>query len=333
MGKTIIFGATGKLGAYVALYLKDCGHEVIAVGRRVSDNDFFKDYDIPYYSVDIEKEGEFEKLPQSGVENVLHFAATMPAAMSGYDSGIYVTNIIGGTLNVLKYCVKINASRVVYTQSHADTAHLQGSTELIPADIQRSFPLTGDHSIYSICKNTTVDLIEHFYHQFGLKRFVLRLPTIYTYIPDPFFYVNGKRQMRAYRYIIEKVRKAEPVEIWGNPELKKEIVYIKDFCRIVEKATESTKEGGMYNVGRGIGVSLDEQIKGIIDVFSPSNQKSEIVYCPDKPNGKQFIHDISKTINELGYQPKYNYRQGLKDFKIEMEMNRFSKLWGDPVEN
>lgn len=39
--KVIIFGATGTVGAYTSLFLKDLGYDVIAVGRRKSDNNFF----------------------------------------------------------------------------------------------------------------------------------------------------------------------------------------------------------------------------------------------------------------------------------------------------
>ena len=38
--------------------------------------------------------------------------------------------------------------------------------------------------------------------------------------------------------------------------------------------------------------------------------------------------DISKTIRELGYMPRYDYMAYLKDMKYEMEHNRFEKLWG-----
>jgi len=48
------------------------------------------------------------------------------------------------------------------------------------------------------------------------------------------------------------------------------------------------------------------------------------------PNGRQFVHDISKTKKELGYEPQYDYRKLLIDFKKEMEVNRFEKLWGKP---
>lgn len=53
MQTIVVFGATGKVGCYTALYLKECGYKVIAVGKRSSDNGFFADYGIEYRSVDI----------------------------------------------------------------------------------------------------------------------------------------------------------------------------------------------------------------------------------------------------------------------------------------
>ena len=53
METVLIFGATGGIGAYTALHLKEKKYNVIAVGNRKSDNGFFQQYDIEYYSVDI----------------------------------------------------------------------------------------------------------------------------------------------------------------------------------------------------------------------------------------------------------------------------------------
>lgn len=63
MKTILIFGATGTLGAYISLHFYKLGYKVIAVGHRKNDNDFFADYTIPYYSVDITKEEDFKKLP------------------------------------------------------------------------------------------------------------------------------------------------------------------------------------------------------------------------------------------------------------------------------
>ena len=46
------------------------------------------------------------------------------------------------------------------------------------------------------------------------------------------------------------------------------------------------------------------------------------------PDTTEYIFDISKTIKNLGYEPKYDYEAYLKDFKKEMELDRFELLWG-----
>lgn len=329
MDKVIIFGATGSVGCYTALHLKEIGYEVIAVGLRENDNGFFGEFDIPYYSVDISVPESFDILPQKNITHVCHFAGVMPSKMKGYDPQLYIDTIISGTFNVLEFIRKVNAEKIIFTQTRADSSHLMGSKKPISSDIQRTFPVNSDHSIYTICKNAALDIIEHYHAKYGLKRFILRLPTIYAYHPNAYFFVDGKIKMKAYRQIIQQAMNSEPVEIWGDPTLEKEIVYVKDLVQIIEKSIASDKDGGIYNVGRGVGVTLEEQIKGIVDVFSPKDKPSNIIYRPDKPNGRQFVHDISKTTNELGYLPYFDYHMLLDDFKLEMERKRFFKLWGN----
>ena len=81
MKKVIIFGATGNVGSYVLKYAKEyfagTEYEVIASGRR--ETNFFESMDIPYYSVDLSKKEDFEKLPQKDVYAVIDLAAGNPA--------------------------------------------------------------------------------------------------------------------------------------------------------------------------------------------------------------------------------------------------------------
>lgn len=327
MSKIIIFGATGTVGAYASVILKRNGYDVVAVGRRMSDNDFFSTYGIPYYSVDIKNKENFSVLPTTNIDAVIHLAGAMPATMSGYHPHEYVYSVLDGTLNVLEYVRDNGIKKIIFAQSRADSNYLMGKTP-IPSDIEKRFPLIGDHSIYSICKNAAVDIIEHFYHQYNIKRFVLRLPTIYAYHPNPYFYVNGEKRMMAFRYMMEQAMKGETIELWGDPTRGKEIVYVKDAVQVIERCLESDLDGGMYNVGRGVPVTLEEQIKGIIDVFCDPDNMSQIMYRPDKPNAREYVNDITKTIKELGYIPHYDYIAQLRDFKKYMEEEPFSKLWG-----
>lgn len=328
MKNILIIGVTGSVGAYTALHLKELGFNIIGVGRRETDNGFFKSYGINYYSADITQKESFSILPKIHYDAVVHLAGDMPSKMKGYEPQKYIDTIVTGTLNVLDFCKDLNISKIIFTQTRADSNYLMGGLDPIPSDIEKRFPLTGDHSIYAICKNAAVDLIEHYHHEFGIKRFVLRLPTIYVYHPNKYFYVNGVRKVKAYRLLIDQAIRADKIEIWGDPKRAKEIVYVKDLVKIIELAIQSGTSGGMYNVGRGEGVTIEEQIRGIVQIFSPDENKSEIIYRPDKPDTRQFIHNISKTKKDLGYIPQYNYIDLLKDFKREMEINQFEKLWG-----
>ncbi|MFB6340651.1 NAD-dependent epimerase/dehydratase family protein [Saccharicrinis sp. FJH62] len=329
MKKILIFGATGQIGAYTALELKEAGYNVVASGLRESDNGFFQDYNIPYYSVNISNKASFDKIKNKDFDVVVNVAGNAPSKVKGYNPELYIDMFVTGTLNILHFCIEEKVQKIVSTHTRADSSYLMNSRELVEADIEKRFPLTGDHSIYTICKNAAVDLMEHFYTQHGLKRFIFRLPTIYDYHPDKFYFVNGKKRIMAYRYIIDQAIQGNEIEIWGDPSRAKEICYVKDLTQCIEKAIESNLEGGMYNFGRGVGVTIEEQIKGIVKVFSSKENPSKIIYRPDKPDSRQFIHDISKTRNDLGYEPKYDYISLLNEFKKEMELNRFKKLWGN----
>lgn len=330
--KAVVLGATGTVGAYTALYLKDAGWEVIASGRRASDNGFFAEYGIPYIPVDVTRADDFEKLPQEGVDALVNLSGMLPARMKGYRPQAYVDINVTGSLNILEYAVKAGIPRVVFTQSISDVAHLCGCREPIPSEAPSAFPLDNDHSVYSITKTAACNLLRHYAAHFGFKHFILRFPNIYLYHPDPYYYVDGERKMQGYRRLIRMALKGEPIAVWGNPGCVRDIVYVKDCCEIIRCCLEAPNpEGDMYNVGTGVGVSLEDQIKGIVEVFSPKDHPSAILYEPHHPDAPEYIFDISKT-RRLGYEPRYGYLDYLKDFKEEMQRQRFARLWGQEVE-
>ena len=69
-------------------------------------------------------------------------------------------------------------------------------------------------------------------------------------------------------------------------------------------------------------------IRRLIDVFGRKDNPSKIVIRADKPDSPIFLLDISKTEEQLGFKPRYDYMTYLRDLKHEMEVNRFEKLWG-----
>lgn len=305
MKRIVVFGATGTVGSYASLHFKKIGYEVIAVGRRSSDNGFFAQYDIPYYSCDISDKGNFQKLPAFNCEAVFHFAGVMPAKMEGYEEKQYIDSIITGTLNVLNYALLVKCKRFIFSQSISDIIYKFGTINPISPDVEMKFPLTGDHSVYSICKNSAVHLIQHYAAEHKFKHYILRFPTIYAYRKSPYYYVDGKRKWLGYRFLINQAQQSQPIEVWGDPENRKDMVYIKDLLQILEGTLKSDSLGGMYNVGTGVGTSLEEFIDAVIRVFSPMDNPSPKIYKPAKQSSPQFILDIKKTSEDLNYFPQY----------------------------
>ena len=76
--------------------------------------------------------------------------------------------------------------------------------------------------------------------------------------------------------------------------IKVDIAQKKDFCQMMYKA-----------------------------LISDGVHKSKIIERKDKPNSPQYIMDIQNVKDELGYEPKYNYIEMLKDLKREMNEKRF----------
>lgn len=245
--------------------------------------------------------------------------------MKGYNPYKYIDVNIIGNLNILEYCRANHVDRILFAQSFGDIKDNGEENPLLTVDLPRKFSFTSDHSIYVMSKNFAVDMIENYHQMYGLKRFIFRLPTIYLYSPIDTFYVDGVQRKIGYRLLIDKARAGEPIEVWGDSSRVKDMVYVKDFCQMLYKAIFVDRSCGYYNVGTGIGTSLLDQIKGMVEVFGEDGRKSEIIMRPDKPNAPQYIMDISPAVKELGYEPKYNYLEMLRDFKKEMLLSELNK--------
>ena len=121
-------------------------------------------------------------------------------------------------------------------------------------------------------------------------------------------------------------KKGETLEVWGNPLYSKDMVHVNDFSQMLCRAVIVDKEEGFYNVGTGNPITIEEQIKTIVDVFSSPDNRSEIVYHPEKKVSGGFLMDVSNAKEELGYEPKYSFRDLMEDYKKEMEIKRFAEL-------
>ncbi len=328
MKKIIVFGASGNVGSYMVKYMKEYfngdEYEVIASGRR--ETKVFEQFGISYVSVDITNANDFEKLPKEDVFAVVHLAAVIPSYMKEYDSEQYLKANIMGTYNILEYCRKVHADRILFSTTVFDISLFEKNGEVLDDDMPANFSYTGDHAMYVISKNTAIELLKHYKAEYGLKTFVFRFPTIYAYSPFHFYYPNGKKTLRPIYRFIDAAQKGDDLELWGDPNYATDMVHVYDCSQMFCKAIEANIDGGLYNVGTGMPVTLQQKFEAIIRIFSPEGKKSKIVYRPEKENTGGFIMNVDKAKRELGYNPVYTIEKLLEDYKKEMEINRFKEL-------
>ncbi len=328
MKKIILFGATGNVGSYVLKYANEYfpsnKYQVIASGRRKTA--FFEKMGIPYYAVDISKQEDFAALPTEDVYAIIYLSAQIPSYMDEYRPEQYIQSNIVGAYNVLEYCRKVRADRILFSTTAFDISLSANRDTVLLPNIPYNFSYKGDHAIYVITKNTAIELIEHYHQEYGLKKFIFRFPTIYNYSSYQYYYPGGIKTMRPVYRMIEQAKKGAPIELWGDPLYAKDMVYVYDCAQMLCKAVEVDREEGFYNVGTGIPVTLIEQIETIIEVFCPTGKKSKIIYCPEKPVGGGFLMNVDNAKSELGYEPQYDCVRLFQEYKKEMEIDRFREL-------
>lgn len=332
MKKIIVFGATGYIGVYMIDYLRNNlpeGYEIIAVGRK--NLSFYQEQGIHTACVDICKDSDFEKLPTDDVYAIINLTGILPAYLNTYDPFAYVETNIKGSLRIMEYARKNNVDRVLYTQTWSDQGGYWGVEEVLSPRLPRKLVYTGDHAFYAITKSMIVDTMEHYKQEYGVKNFVFRLPNVYLYAPLKTYYVDGKERKVAYRYMIDQAMQGHDLEMWGNPDAFKDILYVKDLCKMMYMSLFAKRDGGTYNAGTGIRTTLRQQIQGIIDVFSPDPDKAKIIEVPTGTTFTSFVMDIENAREELGYEPEYTYIKYLEDYKKEQGLKRFDSIFSNKI--
>lgn len=326
MKKAIVFGATGQLGCYSALALKEKGYEVVAVGRRKSDGGFFATKGIHFIgNFEISQPSSFEFLPKSYFDVVVNMAGTMPAH-ADMNMMPYVQSIVVGTVNLCNWMKLYGSKRIVFNTTPSDVAEHWGTDKPIDDDAIRSFPKNGnDHAVYAICKRAACDILEHEQIADGFEPCIFRHFMVYGWHPDAYYYLNGEKRMLPWRYMVRRCINGQGIDVYGDSSRLKELLYIKDFAAAVVKAAE-TNVCGIFNLPGYKPYSLDEMVDGIMNAFASSHVVKN--HLPDMPDTPQILLSGEKSKKILGWKPQWTWEAACLDMKKECQSNPIELMWG-----
>lgn len=331
----IVIGATGFIGMYTVEALIQSGKEVLATGRNAKLGKKLQDMGARFLSLDITNKSDFDKLPTRDVEGVILLAGLLPAnAKADLENeenaaDYFEVNVIGA-INVLEYCRKNGIKKVIGSCSYSDVSGAWGKGYPITEEEPRAFKFTGDHAVYVISKSACNDVMEYYNQQHGMKCAWFRFPPVYGVGPHGTIFVNGKAYKSGIATFIDNAKEGKNIELWGDPHIKRDIIYVKDVATAYVMALESDATYGLYNMTSGTQLDLEEQAQAVIDVFG-SDKGSKLVYRPEKPNNTpSFWYSMEKAKKDFGFVPAYtNYHDMMVDYKKELESGR----WDDLVES
>lgn len=331
----IVIGATGFIGMYTVEALVQSGKKVLATGRNEKLGKKLQDMGADFLQLDITNKSDFDKLPTNGVGGVILLAGLLPANAKAdltndeNAADYFEVNVIGA-INVLEYCRKNGIKKVIGSCSYSDVSGAWGKGYPITEEEPRDFKFTGDHAVYVISKNACNDVMEYYNQQHGMQCAWFRFPPVYGVGPHGTIYVNGKAYKSGIATFIDNAKEGKDIELWGNPHIKRDIIYVKDVATAYVMALESEKTYGLYNMTSGTQLDLEEQAQAVIDVFG-TDKGSKLVYRPEKPNNTpSFWYSMEKAKRDFGFVPKYiNYYDMMIDYKKELESGR----WDDLVES
>lgn len=323
----LIIGATSFIGVHTVAEFISRGCKVAVTGRNNKFKDYYDNLGIAYYNVDIANEDDFKKLPKDDIEGVILLAGLLPAnAEVDLDkdenaADYFHVNVIG-TINVLEYCRKNKIRRVISACSFADVKNIWNANKAITEEDPRSFSFKGDHAVYVISKNAANDVLEYYNQQHGMKNAWFRFPPVYGAGPHGSLFVNGKIYKSGLQIFIDNAKEGKDICVFGNRNLSRDVVYVKDVARAYYQAIFSEETYGLYNVTSGKCVTLQEQAEVIANVFhTPGMPKSKVIYMPEKTNNSpSYLFSIEKAYKDFGYDPKYaDFQIMMKDLKKDLD--------------
>lgn len=314
----LIVGATGYVGRYLSIYLKEQGYDVLALGRSKKVQEFFKENDVTFQFFDMNDSASFDALPTQNVEAVIDLSACLAEHETPVERFFEVNTI--GVYKILEYCRKNNIKKFILSSSHKVYNDIDKS--VISEEDGISFK--GDHTPYIISKIAAENFVTYYNKDFGIDGIVLRFTGVHGY-GEILGHLNtdGSYRKSTFEIFFERILKGEKIEVWGDQSIVRDHIYIKDVLSAVKAAIEAKGISGIYNLATGIGYSQYDEAKALNEVFGGG--KSEIELHPEKAGlTRGYVYDITKIKKDLNWTPQYTDLVELyTDYKKEWESKKY----------
>lgn len=296
--KCVVLGGGGFIGSAVVDRLLRDGH-VIRVLERPSVEPFRKfllDERVEWVAGDFMNAHDVTEAID-GMDVVVHLVSSTLPKTSNDDPINDVQGNLVTTLRMLEAMVARNVNKVVFISSGGT---VYGTPIYLPIDEMHP---TNPYVSYGITKLAIEKYLILFERIHGIKTSILR-------VANPF----GERQrlenaQGAVGVFMHRALSQQPIEIWGDGSVTRDYIYIDDVAEAFARAVQYFGSKTVFNIGSGVGTTLNELIKIIEDVLG---KRIECRYLPARP----FDVPVSVLKNalareELKWAPQVSLHDGI----------------------
>lgn len=304
--KLLITGGAGFIGSHLCdKYTKE-GHNVLCLDNFMSGNLMNIKHLLDYRNFklikgDIRDFNSLEKIMRD-VDVVFHLAAQIHVDRSYIEPQLtYEVNVIG-TQNILEVARIYDAKRVIY----ASTSEVYGSAQYVPIDERH--PLNAPHP-YGASKIAADRMCYAYMQTYGMNISILRLFNIFGPRQRDIGY-GGVISIFARRVLSNM----SPI-IFGDGLQTRDYTYIEDAIRAYDlllKHDEPITEP--INFGSGREVSILDLANMVIEFCGEEGNIKPIHVEPRIGEVQRLIADATKAQKILGWDSKYNFEEGLREF-------------------
>jgi UDP-glucuronate decarboxylase len=301
MKRILITGGAGFLGSHLCDRLVKDGHDVICVdnfftGRKANIAHLVGH---PYFEL-IRHDVTFPLYIE--VDQIYNLACPASPVHYQHDPVQTTKTSVHGAINVLGLAKRTQAKIF-----QASTSEVYGDPEQHPQ--QETYwgkvnPI-GPRSCYDEGKRCAETLFFDYYRQHNLDIKVVRIFNTY----GPRMHPNDGRVVS--NFIVQAL-KSEDITIYGNGHQTRSFCYVDDLIEGFVRMMKTDKGiTGPINLGNPSEFTMLELAEKIIKL---TESKSKLIFLPlptDDPKQRQ--PDITLAKNHLGWEPKVNLEDGLKE--------------------
>lgn len=297
--KVIVTGGAGFIGSHVVdLYLEE-GYEVVVVDDLSTGQEINLNPQATFYKIDIRSQELAEVFKREQPDFVNHHAAQMDVRYS-VEQPIFDADVnILGSLNLLECARQYDVQRFVYISSGGA---VYGEPIHLPCDEEHPIaPI----SPYGASKYAVEQYLYMYYLNYGLEYAVLRYANVYGPRQNP----QGEAGVVA--IFTNQMLAGRQAIINGDGKQERDFVYVKDCAQANLLATTSGVPNGVYNLGSGIGTSINELF---FTLKKLTGYQAGPFHGPEKLGETRRIYlNAEKARRELGWVPATELEAGLQE--------------------